>query len=133
MVPWFSVDGPSPSLVARFFARRERARAVAEPRPFSNPLRRARWERILRSNRPFRPALLTEPPMIPPSEPLFSKSFVRLLMVQPLAGFAVSAFYLLPKFLASELHATAWEIGVVSAAYGVAGALAVPFLATAID
>jgi MFS family permease len=71
--------------------------------------------------------------MNPPSEPLFSRSFVRLLMVQPLAGFAVSSFFLLPKFLATELHASAWDIGVVSASYGVAGALAIPFLARAID
>lgn len=71
--------------------------------------------------------------MSPQKERLFSRSFVGLLLVQSLAGFAISAFYLLPKFLAAELHATAWEIGLVSAAYGVAGALAVPLLAVAID
>src|SRR6185295_9179410 len=56
-----------------------------------------------------------------------------LLCVQPLAGFAICTFYLLPKFLTTELHATPSEIGLASAAYGVAGTLAVPLLAVLLD
>src|SRR6185295_4326967 len=56
-----------------------------------------------------------------------------LLCVQLLAGFALCTFYLLPKFLTTELRATPSEIGLASAAYGVAGALAVPLLAALLD
>jgi predicted MFS family arabinose efflux permease len=68
-----------------------------------------------------------------PNERIFQLPFVRLLSVQPLAGFAICTFYLLPKFLATELRATPSQIGLVSAAFGVAGALAVPLLAVLLD
>jgi MFS family permease len=55
------------------------------------------------------------------------------MCVQPLAGFAICTFYLLPKFLTTELHATPSQIGLVSAAYGIAGSLAVPLLGAAVD
>jgi predicted MFS family arabinose efflux permease len=55
------------------------------------------------------------------------------LAVQPLSGFAICTFYLLPKFMTKELHATASEIGVVSTVYGLASVVAIPFLAWAID
>jgi predicted MFS family arabinose efflux permease len=55
------------------------------------------------------------------------------LCAQLLAGFAICSFYLLPKFLTTELRATASQIGLVSAAYGIAGSIAVPLLAAAID
>jgi MFS family permease len=71
--------------------------------------------------------------MTPPSERIFRLPFVLLLCVQPLAGFAICTFYLLPKFLTTELHATPTEIGLASAAYGVAGTLAVPLLAALVD
>jgi MFS family permease len=71
--------------------------------------------------------------MIPPSERIFRRSFVLLLCVQLLAGFALCTFYLLPKFLTTELRATPSEIGLASAAFGVAGALAVPLLAALLD
>src|SRR5882672_4553302 len=68
-----------------------------------------------------------------PNERIFRLPFVRLLCMQPVAGFAICTFYLLPKFLATELHATPSQIGLVSAAYGLAGALAVPLLAVLLD
>jgi MFS family permease len=68
-----------------------------------------------------------------PTERIFRLPFVRLLSVQPLAGFSICTFYLLPKFLATELHATPSQIGLVSAAYGLAGVLAVPLLAVLLD
>src|SRR5260221_7626786 len=71
--------------------------------------------------------------MTPPADRIFRPSFVRLLCVQPLAGFAICTFYLLPKFLVTELHATPSEVGFVSAAFGVAGALTVPILGAALD
>jgi MFS family permease len=71
--------------------------------------------------------------MTPPSERIFRRPFVLLLFVQLFAGFALCTFYLLPKYLAAELHATASQIGLVSAAYGIAGSLAVPLLGAAVD
>jgi MFS family permease len=71
--------------------------------------------------------------MSPPTERIFRPSFVRLVCVQPLAGFAICTFYLLPKFLVTELRATPSEVGLVSAAFGVAGALAVPILGAVLD
>jgi MFS family permease len=71
--------------------------------------------------------------MTPPSERIFRLPFVLLLCVQPLAGFAICTFYLLPKFLTTELHATPSQIGLVGMAYGVAGTLAVPLLGAALD
>jgi MFS family permease len=71
--------------------------------------------------------------MTPPSERIFRPSFVRLVCVQPLAGIAICTFFLLPKFLVTELRATPFDVGVVSAAFGLAGALAVPILGAALD
>jgi len=68
-----------------------------------------------------------------PNERIFSRPFVILLSVQPLAGFAICTFYLLPKFLTTELRATPTQIGLVSASYGLSGALAVPLLAALLD
>ena len=68
-----------------------------------------------------------------PSERIFRRSFVLLLCVQPLAGFAIWTFFLLPKFLTTELHATPSEIGLASAAFGIAGSLAFPLLAALLD
>lgn len=75
-----------------------------------------------------------EPTVEPhPPQRLFHPSFVRLLAVQPLSGFSICVFYLLPKFMAKELHASPSEIGLVSTVYGLASVLALPLLALAID
>lgn len=62
------------------------------------------------------------------SSAVFRPEFVRLLALQPLGGFTICVFYLLPKFLTAELHATASEVGLVSAAFGAASLLSVPFV-----
>jgi predicted MFS family arabinose efflux permease len=55
------------------------------------------------------------------------------LSLQPLTGFSICVFYLLPKFAATELGAGASQIGLISAAYGLASVLALPLLGLAID
>jgi len=53
---------------------------------------------------------------------------VRLLLVQFLFGLSFSTFLLLPKFLRLELHASASEIGRVSASGTIAAAAFAPFV-----
>ena len=53
--------------------------------------------------------------MTPPSDRIFRLPFVLLLCVQPLAGFAICTFYLLPKFLTTELHATPSQVATIEA------------------
>ena len=57
---------------------------------------------------------------------LLTPGFVQLLLVQMAFGFAFSTFFLLPKFLATELHAGPAAIGLLSAMFGLAGIAAVP-------
>src|SRR5690348_7580301 len=77
-------------------------------------------------NRLLRPS----PPggTLPASDSLFSAEFVRLLLVQFLFGLSFSTFLLLPKFLRLELHASASEIGRVSASGTVVAAVFAPFV-----
>jgi len=51
---------------------------------------------------------------------IFSKDFVLILTVQTLYGFNFSGFFLLPKFLTLSLNASAYDIGNVTAAQGIA-------------
>ena len=46
---------------------------------------------------------------------LFTRSFVALMLAQASFGFAFSSYFLLPKFLATELGAGAAAIGKGSA------------------
>jgi len=62
------------------------------------------------------------------SRPLFTSRFVALLLVQMAFGFAFATFFLLPKFLAQELHAGAASIGLLSSMFGLAGIIAVPLV-----
>lgn len=64
---------------------------------------------------------------------LFTPSFVRLLVLQTTFGLAYSAFILLPKFLKTELSATAWQIGTVAAMFGAATTLVTPFAGVWVD
>jgi len=66
-------------------------------------------------------------------ERLFTRAFLRVLLVQVTFGFAFSAFFLLPKFLAQELGATPSQIGSVTGVNLFAAVLAVPALWWAID
>lgn len=65
---------------------------------------------------------------LPASDTLLSAAFVRLLLVQFLFGLSFSTFLLLPKFLRLELHASASEIGRVSASGTVVAAAFAPFV-----
>jgi predicted MFS family arabinose efflux permease len=56
-----------------------------------------------------------------------------LLLVQAAYGFSFSVFFLLPKFLKTELHATPDAIGSVSAAALGGAVLAVPFVSVALS
>ena len=64
----------------------------------------------------------------PETKSLFSPEFVRLLLVQFLFGLSFSTFLLLPKFLRLELHASASEIGRVSASGTIVAAAFAPFV-----
>lgn len=64
---------------------------------------------------------------------LFTRPFVMLLGVQFCFGLSYSSFFLLPKFLTRELHASADAIGVVAALALVAGVLATPWLGPWLD
>lgn len=71
--------------------------------------------------------------MSPSPPPLFTPSFVRLLVLQTTFGLAYSAFILLPKFLKTELDASAFEIGAVAAMFGLATTLVTPVAGVWVD
>jgi predicted MFS family arabinose efflux permease len=65
--------------------------------------------------------------------PLFTTGFVSLLTSQAGFGYAFSSFFMLPKFLDTELGAGPGEIGRIAAVYGVTVVLAMPALGVAVD
>jgi MFS family permease len=79
--------------------------------------------------------LETPPVHLRPREPerLFTPAFALILATQMSFGFSFSTFFLLPKYLATELHAGPAAIGQVTAAAMVAAVLAVPWIGRAID
>jgi len=70
---------------------------------------------------------------VPQPPALFTRSFVALLIAQTAFGLAYSTFILLPKFLAVELAAGAFEIGAVTAAFGAATTIFTPLVGTWVD
>lgn len=68
-----------------------------------------------------------------PERPLFTRDFATVVLAQMVFGYAISTFLLLPKFLATELHGDAAQIGHVSAIPGLTAALIVPFVGSALD
>ena len=68
-----------------------------------------------------------------PSDTLFSRPFVLMLCAQFCFGLSYSTFFLLPKYLAREMHADARAIGAVAATALISGVVAVPFIGAAID
>lgn len=66
-------------------------------------------------------------------ERLFTRVFALILATQMSFGFSFSTFFLLPKYLATELSAGPAEIGQVTAAAMIAAVLAVPWIGRAID
>ncbi len=69
----------------------------------------------------------------PDPEELLSKPFLLALSIQFCFGWSYSSFFLLPKYLSREFHASADVIGAVAGTALLAGVLAVPFIGTAID
>jgi len=65
--------------------------------------------------------------------PLFTPNFVRLLVAQASFGYAFASFFMLPKFLVTELGAGPVEIGWVSTAYGVAVIFLMPLTGVLAD
>jgi MFS family permease len=65
--------------------------------------------------------------------PLPYRKLTLVVTAQVAYGMCWSTFLLLPKFLTTELHASATQIGVVSAVPSLAGAIAVPFVGRWVD
>ncbi len=68
-----------------------------------------------------------------PHEGLPIRAFAVVLSTQLAFGFCFSAFFILPKFLATELQASAKTIGEVAAATMAAAVVAVPLVGTWLD
>lgn len=68
---------------------------------------------------------------VPPS--LFTPAFTSLLVSQVGFGYAFSSYWMLPKFLVTELGAGPAEIGRVIAVHGVAVVVAMPAVGAAVD
>jgi len=66
-------------------------------------------------------------------EELLSKQFVLMLLVQFSFGLAYSTFFLLPKYLSRELHASAAAIGTIASLALLSGVCAVPLIGAALD
>jgi MFS family permease len=64
---------------------------------------------------------------------LYTKDFVVLLWHQLAFAFSFSTFFLLPKFLAADLHAAPIAIGIVTAMFGLSAIVAMPLLGLGID
>ena len=76
---------------------------------------------------------MTTPAAAAKRPPLFTPGFVSLLTSQAGFGYAFSSFFMLPKFLDTELGAGPAEIGRIAAVYGVTVVLAMPALGVAVD
>jgi MFS family permease len=68
-----------------------------------------------------------------PSEALLTPPFVLMLCVQFCFGLSFSTFFLLPKYLTREFHASSVAIGAVAAIALLSGVIATPALGAAID
>lgn len=64
---------------------------------------------------------------------LFNRSFVSLLVAQACFGFAFSSFFLLPKFLKTQLGAAPSEIGFVTSTFYVAAFVLQPWMGSVVD
>lgn len=67
------------------------------------------------------------------STALLSAPFVALILTNVAFSFSFSTFFLLPKFMAQELRASASEIGGLATVFGVAMLLAVPWVSRLLD
>ncbi len=68
-----------------------------------------------------------------PRPPLLTRGFALILGMQTLFGASQACYALLPKFLATELDASAPQIGSIAAMYSVAVVLLVPVVGMGLD
>jgi len=73
------------------------------------------------------------PPFAAAEAPLWSPTFVQLLVAQALFGFAYATFLLLPKLLAVGYGAKARDIGFVMASFGVVSLVSIPMVAPVVS
>jgi MFS family permease len=69
----------------------------------------------------------------PPAQRLLTPGFTRLLVAQVCFGYAFSSWFLLPKFLVTELAARPAEIGRVTALHGVFVVIFLPAMGVLVD
>lgn len=64
---------------------------------------------------------------------LLTRDFLALVAAQTSFAFAFASYFLLPKFLATELGAGASEIGLVTASFGVTAGIGIPLVGIGVD
>jgi MFS family permease len=64
---------------------------------------------------------------------LYTRSFVSLLLAQAAFGYAFSSFFLLPKFIVTELGRGPDAIGLVMAAFGATSVFCIPIVGALVD
>jgi MFS family permease len=69
----------------------------------------------------------------PGEPPLFTRDFALILATQLAFGFAFSSFFLLPKFVVTELHGSPSQVGYVGALAVVAAVLVSPLCGKLLD
>jgi len=69
----------------------------------------------------------------PRAQPLLTPGFVKLLVAQACFGYAFSNYFLLPKFLVTELAAGPAEIGQVTAWFGLFVVVLLPAMGVLVD
>jgi MFS family permease len=72
-------------------------------------------------------------PAAAPLPPLLTRPFLALLVAQASFGFSFASFFLLPKFVITELHAAPSDVGLVMASFGVASIVFIPLVGSWID
>jgi MFS family permease len=65
--------------------------------------------------------------------PLYTRSFVSLLLAQSAFGYAFASFFLLPKFVTTELGRGPEQIGLVMAAFGATAVIGIPLVGSLVD
>lgn len=64
---------------------------------------------------------------------MFGPAFLKVIFAQMSFNYGLSTYLLLPKYLSTELHAQASDLGLMSAVQGVVAVLAVPFVGGFLD
>lgn len=64
---------------------------------------------------------------------LYTRSFVALVLAQSAFGYAFSSFFLLPKFITTELGAGPDLIGLVMASFGATSIFCIPLVGSLVD